>query len=165
PERLRRLRLIWRGLRSLYHYHPRERFFNFLEVRAKCLFGVWRPLRIEPGILHRVFSLCLHETGGRREVVKLPLGIDEYSCKLIRALRSPESLRQYEKALTGVKADPWLQNHCVAARNIRRDGSYISDYVEGLNLADVMDKVLGSEVISQSTRADVIMAIDRLVHD
>jgi hypothetical protein len=122
-------------------------------------------MAIKSSILHRVFYLSVRESPTGKEVVKLPIAKDEYSCKLIRALKPPRAFEQYQAILKQIRLDPYLREHCVEVRNIRRDGGYTSDYVEGINLAELRDELLGHNVASESVMKNVISAINRLVND
>ena len=165
PDRLPRLRRMWRILSSLYHYHPRERFLNLAEMRLKCLFGVWERLTISPHIIHLVFHICLRKSGARPQVVKLPAGNGQFSCNLLQELKRPGALERYTEILQGISSDPWLRSHYLEVREIRRDGGYSADFIEGINLAELRHRILGPEPAPVSFRAGLSGAIDRLVGD
>lgn len=116
-------------------------------------------------MLQRVFYVCSQETPAGKTVIKLPRGDNQFSCKLIAAVRDHRIFEDYKKLLSTLSADPWLANHCVDAIGIRRDGGYTSEYVDGFNLAELKDRLFDPSVLPKDLRNDLAKAIDDLLAD
>jgi hypothetical protein len=155
----------FRYIRDVYCHHPRQRFLNFIEVRFKTMLGLWKIMSIPDSVLHRVFYVCLAKSAKGIEVIKLPIGNNENSCALLESLSSAEAFEKYRRVLQNSKLDPWLKNHCVAVTRVRRDGGYTSEFVDGLNLANIRDQVLRGEKIAKPLRQELTRAIDQLLQD
>jgi len=159
------LRSLWRYVRNLYHFHPRERFVNRWKVGYKTRTGSWRLMSIDAGVLHRVFHVCVRQSAAGLKVVKLPRGDNQYSARFIKALRPAEAFGRYKGILTGLKDDAWLHDHCVAVSQIRRDGGYDCESVDGFNLAVIREQILISEILTRSQRDELVRAIRQLLQD
>jgi PST family polysaccharide transporter len=157
------VRSLWHWLKSLYAYHPPERFLNSLVVKARTAFGSWEPIELPASVIHTRFHVCLEQSPAGPQVIKLPHGRNNFSCKLIRALKKPEASARYLKALTGAKQNPWFQQHCVGVTAVRSGGGYTSEYVEGINLAQLREELSRSDVLPQELRRGLIAAIHQLL--
>src|SRR5687767_8632200 len=102
------LRSVWRAAKNVHEFHPSERARNYVTVKWMTTLGRWSPLELPPEIIRRRFYCCIVNAPTGKRVVKLPLGIDAFSCGLIQALKAPEVLERYRAVLTGLKEDPWL---------------------------------------------------------
>jgi len=127
--------------------------------------GVWDPLELPDSIVSKRFYVCIRNTANGRQVTKLPRGDTELSCSLLSLLKERKVFEEYADILTSVKLDPWLRDHCVAVSRIKPDGGYTSEYVEGMNLAQLRDELLKSEALPGRFRRPLTDAIKRLLGD
>jgi PST family polysaccharide transporter len=155
----------WVNLRSLYHFHRFDRFSNALVVKWNIARGRWTRMEIPDSIIHRRFHVCRDKASHEMPVVKLPHAANEFSTQLIRTLKSSTEYHRYRKTLKSMRYDPFLGNHCLDVLVFRPDGSYRSEYVEGINLGQLRAELFRSEKLLAEIRGDLVDAIRHLLGD
>jgi hypothetical protein len=158
-----RVRSFWRQLKNLYEFHSRERFENWLRVWFKTLLGYWAPMELSRSIIRRRFYVMSKRIPGGVRIIKLPTGSNKFSCALILALKDQEKFEKYQQCLGSVKCDRWLRNHTVAVSEIFRNGGYESEFIQGINLAEMRDDLLRKPPPPRNLREDLIFALEELL--
>ena len=164
-RRLLWLQFAWRYLKGLYYFHPRQRFVHYLEGRAGTLLGIWKPILSMPCVINRRFYVFSMHVNGSTQVIKLARGNTAFSCDLINALKDPTAFARYETTLKNLTRDRWLRNHTVTASRIRTTGGYTSEFVEGINLAQLTEQTLSGACLAQHVQDGLLQGIQQLLED
>ena len=159
------LRDAWRYLRGLYHFHPRQRFLNLWIGRIGTFLGIWKPISLPSWIIQRRYHVFVQAGANGKRVKKLARGDNQFSFDLIKELEQSASRTRFKEVLGSAKTDRWLRSHCVTATEIRVDGGYSSEYVEGINLAQLRDELFIREGVPVNVRYGLLHAIPRLIED
>jgi PST family polysaccharide transporter len=155
----------WVNLRSLYHFHSVDRFANALVVKWNVVLGRWTRIEVPDCVIHRRFHICKDKASHGMSVVKLPHAANEFSTNLIRTLKSATQYHRYREILKNVRLDPFLGTHCLDVSVFRPDGSYRSEYVEGINLGQLRAELFSSKKLPGRVQDDLIQAILHLLGD
>lgn len=148
---------------GLYHFHPKERFLNRFELARNIRNGRWKLMSFEGGITQRVFFICVEDRSSGKVVVKLPRADNQFSCALIAAMKDPDIFDTYKKTLSAIPQDPFLKKHSVEVLEYLDDGGYVSEYVNGFNLAVLRNELFDPKVFPEQYRNALIVAIDELL--
>jgi hypothetical protein len=154
--------LVWR-LKEIYRFHSTDRFRRFAQTALNRASGKWRMLTLHPAIVHTLFIVCLEDTPEGRQVVKLPLCSTGNSMKLVNALKDPDELSRYAEVLTSLTLLPGLGEHCVKVTNVRRNGGYTSDYVDGVNLAEFRFSLFHGDPLPRRDRQKLMNSLEALI--
>lgn len=154
--------LFWR-LKEMYRFHSTDRFRRFAEIALNLACGRWRMLNLHPAIVHTLFIVCLEDTPEGPRVVKLPLCSTGNSMKLVNALKDPDELSRYVEILTGLTRLPGLGEHCVRVTNVRGNGGYTSDYVDGVNLAEFRYRLFHGDPLPKRQRQKLMNSLETLI--
>jgi hypothetical protein len=125
--------------------------------------GAWTRFSFPRSMLQRIFHVCLENTPAGKRVVKLPRGDNWYSVNLIKSVRGVGAFQDYRTTLTGIKKDRWLGEHAVEVLDVRKDGGYDSEYIEGFNLAHLRDVLFDPEAMPEHLRGRLANAINELL--
>jgi len=156
---------MYNNYHDFNEFYPREMYINKFTIWYKTFFGIWERLSFERSMIQRTFYVFFKNSAAGKVVVKIPRGDNAISCRLIYALRNKKDFNKYKQLLFNLQEDKFMQRHFVNVLNVRRDGGYNSEFVEGYNMAHLRDRLFDSEVFPQNLRKELIIAINQLIHD
>lgn len=151
---------------QMYRFHPRERFFNATRLWWNVRRGSWSKMPLNAGFLQRIFYVCISTApDGSILVQKVPRGNNSYSCNFVFSLRSSERYDHYKRLLLELSSNPSLRRHVPAIIEVRRDGGYACEYVDGTNLAQLREDVFVHENAVAALEAGLEEAVRDLLND
>lgn len=142
-----------------------RRYRNLAEIKLHTMTGRWKPLHLRSDIMNGIFTILVDQSDSTKRVIKIPRASNDCSAHLIRSLKSEEAFNAYKSALLLPSTDSLLKWHTAEVYEIRRDGGYISEYIEGVNLAEILVDHLKGRAEHQYDPADIIGAIENLITD
>lgn len=160
-----KLRLIWDYFIGIYRFHSLEPFRSSVLIMLNRALGKWRPLKLHPVIGHSIYNLWLENTSEGARITKLPRCSNELSVGLVNALKTPAVFSTYVNVLTGLTRLPWLGKHCVMVTGVRRNGGYSCEYVDGVNLKELREKLFSGDPLPGGERQKLLNAIQALIED
>ena len=163
--RLIRTRTLWRCAKNLYRFHSQERFLNFVTAETRVALGIWRRVELPDSVIHRRFSIYQETRTPEGRIIKLPHGSNDFSYDLIKKLRRPSEFKNYQETITSIKQNRLLRNHCPDVYRFRPDGGYVSEYIEGINLARLRDELFKPGLATNSIKRGLVSALEELRQD
>ena len=139
-----------------------------LEMRYRL--AVWltgcRPMPLDPRIDNSVCHVCVRERNGTRTVVKFPRFDNWFARQFVNELRAQGGVERFRLLLASVGSDRTLGPHLPRVYRVDGFGGTESEYVEGVNLAELKAHILEHRAPPPGVdTATVRLAIEQLRAD
>ena len=147
----------------IYQLYPREALANSIKGFIKSSSGTWTKFSFDRGIKQSIFHVYQDESGSEKLVIKLPKGGNPHGAKFIRELRQQEALERYFQALKHASSNSLLRAHSPELIQISSRGGYVSEYIDGFNLAHLRDTLFAESSMPIEYRKSLCASLTSLL--
>lgn len=135
---------LFKKIENLIKFHSFNRLknlFKYMYLKQNIKIS---KMKLSKGINNGVFYLLVDNRDEKnKKVVKIPRFNNISSCRLLNLTRGHEKFgEEYQKEMIGLTKDSNLGKHLPKIFDIKKDGSYISSFIEGFNLKDVKQQII-----------------------
>lgn len=153
-------RLVLRVVSSARHFHSPKRLTNAVEVAFTRGVLQGKSLTAPSPIGGRTFHATVVRSEVQHLVVKIPRADNQYGSIFLKRIRDSTERQRYERVIRSLQNHPTFGSHCPKLIDIRDDGGYTSEFVEGHNLADLQNQMF--LVLEPEQRTHLRRALERL---
>ncbi len=121
---------------------------------------MYEDLVLGDKIRHGVYKVFLKRDGESVYIVKIPRKDTRFSRHFVRSIRREEDYIDFCNTLRGLTKLKYLSEHIVEVVEIYRDGGYVSPYINGYNLAEVLE---GAAIIERNVHLKLKQSANELI--
>ncbi len=135
---------FFKKIENLIKYHSFRRFINllkyfYLKYRSK-ISALNLPKEINNGVF---YLLVDNRDANKKKVIKIPRFNNTASNKLLKLIKNKKGFQNdYKDFLMNLTKDRFIGKHLPELHKVERDGTYVSSFINGLNLKEIKNQII-----------------------